>query len=283
MIAQADASPRLNWRAMTDVIAAMQSIGREADLSEEELDITIPADEPAGFVCISDVHIGSWSTDHRILTEITDEVLATPGLYIMLVGDMIQMAIRLRSVDEVMDNLLPPSLQFEALDSWLRDVEDRVVLATWDNHSVVREEQLAGTSHYARLMARTCPYFGGIGHPNLIVGGQTYRLAVSHKFRGRSVTNPCMGPMKYLLGDGHHREIAIAGDSHRPGILHFWHGDDERLAINSGTAQIDSRYTKRYYSLYSKAVFPVLELDPFDHRFVAYPDVPTWVRSTKRG
>lgn len=272
------------WREAGYVVERMQEFRDRIDPALATTDIAIPTDgRPVGIIFVGDAHLGSWSTDHAVVERVVDEILNTPGLHVGLVGDMAQMAIRLRSVDEVADNALPADIQLHALASLVEEIAPKLVLSTWDNHAVVREEQLAGRSVYADIMKTACPYFDGIGHPDLIVGDQRYKLAVSHKFRGRSTMNPCAGPMRYLKEEGFEREIAVAGDSHRPGIMSFWHGPTKKLAVNSGTAQVYSRYAQRYYSLYSHAIFPVVEFDPEEHRFVAYDDVPTWVRSTGRG
>lgn len=269
--------PSFNWREASSVITAMQQLGRNASVGQDAATIRIDTDEPIGILFLSDVHIGDWATDYELFERITDEILSIPNLYVALLGDMGAMNIKMRGVAEVAGNLLPPELQLAFFESWLEEMADRIILSTWDNHAVEREEAGSGISGFKALQGRYVPYHNGIGHPDIVVGDELYKLAVSHRFRGRSATNPCAGPMKYLIGEAHDREIAAQGDSHVPGILQFTHGPSTKIAINTGTVQLHSLYARRHFSLTSHAVFPVLELHPNRHLAVPYWTVEAWM------
>lgn len=252
----------VDWRETSRIMRELQDVKKTASATQHSVDITIPADGPIVVMTLADTHIGSWSTDYDLFERITDEILSIPNLYLCLLGDMAHMAIKLRSVEEVSDNLLPPDLQLRYLESWLQEMQSRVLFATWGNHDIEREESQAGGSRFADLYRRMVPYFGGIGHAHVTVGSQSYRIAASHKFLGRSMSNPVLGPQNYLLREGVDMDIAMAGDSHVPGILQFTHGPLHKIAINAGSIQTGSGYAKRYFSLKTHPVFPVFTLDP---------------------
>lgn len=266
-----------DWRRANQHIAEMQAISEGAKSSQDTASIHIASDSPIGIIFLSDAHLGDWSTDYDLFERITDEILSVPNLYIALLGDMAHMAIKLRGVGEVMSNLLPPEMQLAYYESWLSEMQDRIILSTWDNHAVEREENGSGLSAFKKLQAKYVPYSNGIGHPDITVGGETYKLAVSHRFRGRSATNPCAGPRNYLVNEAHDREIAAQGDSHVAGVLQFTHGPAEKIAINTGTVQLRSPYARRYFSLTTHAVFPVLELHPDQHLAVPFWSVKAWL------
>jgi hypothetical protein len=268
-----------DWRQANRVIRDMQGIGKRASYSQDTARIELDVDHPIGIIFLSDAHLGDWATDHELFERITDEILSTPNLYIALLGDMAAMNIKLRGVAEVAANLLPPTLQLEYFASWLDEVDHRIILSTWDNHAVEREEGATGISSFARAQNRRVPYFSGIGHADIVVGAEEYRLAVSHRFRGRSVVNPCAGPMKYLINEAYDREIAAMGDAHVSGVLQFTHGASQKIAINTGSCQLNSGYARRYFSLTTHAVFPVLELHPDRHLAVPYWSVGAWQAS----
>ena len=272
----------LNWREANKVIRDMQELGSRASSSQDTAHIRLDVDEPIGIVFLSDAHLGDWATDHELFERITDEILATPGLYIALLGDMAAMNVKLRGVAEVSANLLRPEQQLEYFLSWLDEVDDRLILSTWDNHAVEREENGTGISSFARAQGkRKIPYFNGIGHPDIQVGREVYKLAVSHRFRGRSVVNPCAGPMKYLINEAYDREIAAMGDAHVPGVLQFTHGASTKIALNTGSVQLHSGYARRHFSLTTHPVFPVLELHPDRHLAVPYYSVAAWQAARK--
>lgn len=260
----------LNWREITETMQKMQGMKLVASETQQTADIYVDSDQPILVMPLGDTHIGAWSTDYSLFEQITDEILSIPNLFVILMGDMAHMAIKLRSVEEVSDNLLPPDLQLRYLQSWLEEVQHRVLFSVWANHEVEREEAQIGGSRFADLYKRTAVYFGGIGHADITVGSQVYRIAASHKFAGRSQVNPVYGPQRYLLTEGTDRDIAIAGDSHVPGIMKFTHGPDVKLAVNCGSIQTMSGYARRYFSLKTHPIFPVFSLHPEAKRFAAY-------------
>lgn len=256
---------KFNWREAMDAVQHMQAVKSAASESQDAARIRIGTDRPITLLPISDWHFGSFGTDYDAVRRWTDWILETPDLYLALVGDMTQMAIKLRNVLEISDNALTPDLQMRFLESWLGDVVHKVVFATWDNHSVMREEQVTGLSQYKNILSSKVVYHNGIGHPDLIVGEETYRIAVSHKFRGSSLLNPLHGPMRYMRHEAPDREICIQGDLHKPAVAQYPEGGSLRVAINCGTLQTNSGYAKRFFSLRTCPAFPGVVLHPNTH------------------
>lgn len=213
--------------------------------------------------------MGSWATDYDLFCHITDEIISTQNLFVILVGDLLQMSIKLRGVLEVSDNALPPKWQMRFLESWLIDIKHKVIASTWDNHSVMREENASGFSQYANIFGRHVIYHDNIAHIDITVKDQVYKLAASHFFRGRTIYNPCHGQMRYMRMTANDREIAIAGDSHVPGILVYEEGGIKRTAINCGSIQ-HGGYGKRFFSLLNSPVFPCFRLSGLEHSVVPY-------------
>lgn len=270
----------VGWREYVTLLQQMQEVQHERSWSQDRGQIDFSQlDRPICVLAVSDFHLGSWGTDYDALCRITEEVIETPNLYIVILGDMEQMSIKLRNVLEVSDNAIPPEWQLDFLESWVNDVADKTLFATWDNHSVMREESAAGRSAYKRLMSRKCIYFNGIGHADLTVGEQTYTIAASHVFRGRSYLNPLHAQMRYMRFEGQDREICMAGDSHTPGISKYVDGPKTRLALNTGALQINSGYAKRFFSLATHPVMPCFELHPDKHLFVPFWSVQEWLAS----
>jgi hypothetical protein len=171
----------------------------------------------------------------------------------------------MRGVKEVSDNAIPPQKQMDFLAAWLDEIEPLLLASTWDNHAVEREEAGSGISMYQHIFSRRAPYFGGIGHIDLTVGQQLYTLAVSHVFQGKSRDNPLYGQQLYMRQEAPDREIAVAGDSHRPGKLQYFGGGRLRTAVNCGSLQTNSGYAKRYFSQQTQTAMPCLVLHPDQH------------------
>lgn len=266
-----------SWREANKVIREMRSLGEKASYSQDRAHIRLEVDHPVGVVALADTHIGDWATDPDLLERFTDELLATPDLYVILLGDLAQMAIKLRSVSEVASNLLPPELQLEYIEDWIEDIAPRVLAATWDNHAVEREEKQSGISSFKRLLNRRFVYFNGIGHLDIELGDERYAFALSHRFRGKSQLNPNHAPVRYLREEGHDREIAIMGDYHVPGIQKLTLGGREKVVMNTGSFQINSSYAKRGFSLTTFPVMPMVTLNPHHHLVTPFWSVREWL------
>ena len=267
-----------NWREWVPAMQRMQEVKKKGSFSQDYATVELPHNgKPVALMCLSDLHLGAWSTDYDKLVELTDEILSTPDLYVALLGDYGHYAIKLRNVLEVSDNLIPPEQQTDFLESWFNDIWQKVALATWENHGIERQEKQAGESSTKRLLSRKIVYHNGIGHTDIVVGSQVYRGAFSHTFRGRSIDNATHGIQRYMRREGVDREFGMAGDSHVPGIAKYADGSQIRVAVNSGSLQLGSGYAKRYFSLTTHPVFPILTFDPIEHSLVPYWSIREWL------
>lgn len=252
-----------NWRDPIKPLQALQEIYKKGKDSQDFAAWEINA-EKITVVVLGDVHMGSWATDYDLLIQITDEIINTPNLYVIIVGDMIQMSIKLRGVLEVSDNALPPKWQMKFLESWLEEIKHKVICSTWDNHSVMREENASGFSQYANIFGKHVIYHDNIGHIDIKVKDQLYKVAAAHFFRGRTMLNAVHGQMRYMRMTSNDREICIAGDSHVPGIMQYEEGGKQRTAINCGSLQ-NGGYGKRFFSLLNSPVYPCFRLSGQSH------------------
>lgn len=268
---------KFNWREILNPIHEFQSIKEKASSSQDHSNWSIDIDRPIAVAVIGDWHMGSWGTDYELFKKCTDEIINTSDLYVIIVGDMLQMAIKLRGVLEVSDNLLTPNMQILMLDSWLKEIKHKVIAATWDNHAVMREEKVTGYSLYSKIFSRHVIYHNHIGHLDIRVGKQIYKFAVSHYFRGRSELNPCHAAMKYMRYQAHDRDIAVQGDNHLPGVIQYTEGGREKVAMVCGSLQTGSGYAKRFYTLTTHPVFPCVELSPNEKLITPYWSIKKWL------
>lgn len=261
-----------HWSDVLKPLEDLQAIAKAASGSQDRARFRIETDAPAPVLFLADVHIGSWGTSYSKIAEIT-RFIQEHKIWVACLGDLLQMSIKLRNVLEVSDNAIPPHLQMRFLGSWLEDIAPHILWSTYDNHSVMREEAVTGFSQYAELFKEKVVYHSGIGHVDLEVGSQTYRIASAHRFRGNSYINPTHGQMRYGRFEGLDRELIVAADSHRPAIQHYTDGPMARIAINCGTLQTDSGYAKRFFSLYTHDWMPIVEFSPHEHLMAAHPSI----------
>jgi hypothetical protein len=266
-----------NWRDPIKPLQELKKVFDKGKGSQDKAKWKVKTDGEICVIVVGDLHAGSWATDYDQLVAITEEIINIPNLYVILCGDLLQMSIKLRGVLEVSDNALPPKWQFYWLESWLKDIKHKVICSTWDNHSVMREEVATGFSNYADIFQRHTIYHDNIGHIDVCVNDQIYKIAVAHFFRGRTMYNPCHGQMRYMRMTSNDREICIAGDSHEPGIMVYNEGgSSKRIALNCGSIQ-NGGYGKRFFSLVNSPVFPCFTLSEKTHEVTPYWSVKEWL------
>ncbi len=184
-----------DWEEWCEWIEDGQELQKKASKNHTQANIRLgDGTKPVILFQLGDTHIGSWGADYALLRSITKEICETEGVYVALMGDLIEMAINMRGVTEVMGQVLSPSNQMDFLRSWLKRIMPKVAFSCWGNHETDREEKFSGLNSVRDMFAGEAVYFGGIGQPDIHVGEQTYRAAASHKFRGASIFDANFGP-----------------------------------------------------------------------------------------
>jgi hypothetical protein len=268
---------QMDWKEILEPMKQLQALARAASGSQDRANWEIDTDEEICVLVLGDTQLGSYATNYESFIRITEDIINIPNLYVILVGDLLQMAIKLRGVKEVSDMLIDPQTQQYFLESWLLAIRHKVIASTWDNHSVMRQEDQAGYSAYAELFKRHTIYFGGIGHLDMRVGEVWYKWAVSHFFRGKSLLNKGHSLMRYMRHEGQDRDIAAQGDFHDPFVGQYWEGGKMRTAIVCGTIQTDSGYGKRFFSLTTCDNMPCVVLNPKEKLITPYWSVKNWL------
>ena len=251
-----------NYNELLDHALKSQEIYGKNNLSQAEAEWKIKSDKPIYILFWGDQHIGATGMDIKGFRAITQELLNTENVFCILLGDIMEMAIKMRSVHEVMGNMIPPKWQFKIVDAWLSEIQHKVICATWDNHVVMREENVLGWSPTAEMLAKKVIYHSGIGHIDVKVNDITYKLAVSHFFKGNSIFNPNHELGRYIRNEYCEADIVAQGDRHTPAIQQLYISGKKRTLIKCGTHNINSGYAKRFYSLKTFDDMPVIRLDP---------------------
>lgn len=270
------------WREWGEHAERTQELYKRASQTQKFARIELgDGKRPAVLLPFSDQHIGSRGTTYKEFRRMTDEILSTSDLYVGLIGDVLEFAIKLRSVAEVCAQIFGPDKQMQFVEDWFEEIKPKVAFATWCNHTLEREEKFAGFSFIKHLMGKSVVFFDGIGHADIVVGKQTYAIAASHKFRGYSYMNACHAGARYMRFQGVDREIAIMGDIHQPAFAHYYDGPRERLSLVAGTLNVDSVYANRYFSIFTQAHYPCIELAHDAHQFTPFKNLAAW-KSHKR-
>ena len=263
-----------------DWMESGKQLKTKASWSQNEAAIKLgDGKEPQVLLQLGDTHIASWGTDHSLVRNVIREINETPNLWVILMGDLVQMSIKMRSVLEMSDNILPPEQQCMFLEKLLEKIQDKIAFSSWRNHGVEREEKQSGISMVKNLLSRRSIYFNGIGHPDVQVGEEIYRIACSHRFKGGSMYDANFAGKRYARMEANDREILLEADRHRFAISEYNEGGKFRLAMNNGSYQINSGYASRYHSLRTCPMMPSLVLYPDQHLFTGHRNLALALKS----
>ena len=211
---------------------------------------------------MSDLQFGNPAMNLDKHIEYTDYIINTPGLYVALLGDELDTFFPgFYSGRPVSNTIFPPQQQLMYFEKWLEDIQDKLLFATWDNHTDMRFEKAIGFSPAAMLKSKFCPYFNGIGQTFLTVGMTEYHIVSSHFFRGKSKYNPLHGVMSFAREQVQTADIYVQGDQHQASVGHFELGGKDRVYITTGTHNDGDEYTERFYTPFSQLEMPCVVLD----------------------
>jgi hypothetical protein len=255
------------WRDALPVLQSVQDMVNSAKREQTRASVTAGDGKASiGVMILADTHVGAVGTDYRLFLELTDIILNTPNLYVLLVGDLLEWSIRLRSVAEQCAQILPIELQEQFMDQWLHEIAHKVIAASWCNHETSRSQQLSGFSVMKSMQSKLFPYYDGLGHLSLTTGSQTYEIAMSHKFKGATGSDSTRGCRLYMTKEPT-IEIGLQADAHVPKIEKYSVGNTPKAAMCCGTLNIDSEYAMRGFSISTSSAFPVMLLNPKVHMF----------------
>ena len=267
-----------DWREWAELFEKIQGLYGKAAQTQTRADIELGnGKESIAILPFSDTHIGGRGVRYDLFRRITEQIIETPRLYVALVGDLAEFAIKLRSVAEVCAQLVGPDKQFQFIESWIEEIKHKLILATWCNHAVEREEKQSGISTIKKLLAKHTVMFDGIGEAKITVGKQTYNTVWSHKFAGTSLLNRAHAGQRHMRFQSPHSEIAVMGDIHTPAFSMYYDGPIQRLSLVAGTLNTQSTYANRYFSIYTQPDYPCFELRHDRHEFTPFATLQSWI------
>lgn len=265
----------VSWRDMLPAIAQMKKLRSRNNASSHHIDVNVRTTDPICVIPFGDAHIGAIGTDYELFQRITDEIIETPNLYIILMGDELDLAIKLRSIAEVLTSVLTPELQVQFMRSWLEEIKHKVLFAIQGNHDA-RIKQFTGLDVPRNIITKVVPYSTGICHVNLKVGEVMYRIAAAHKFPGHSMWNVNHANKKYSAMQYPEGDIYMGAHTHRPGGAFDWESGRLKVYLNSATLKTKDEYAATWFSILTSPVYPCVVLHPNEKLIMPFVSVRHW-------
>lgn len=215
-------------------------------------------DNPVSVVFLSDQHISLNGVDLRQMRLDAEYIRDTDGVYCMLVGDMIDNAIKHRG--SVVNSKTSPDEEWDLLCHYLDILGPKVILATSGNHDNWSKD-FAGVDVLKRIANnKNIVYVQHEANVTVSVGPVDYRVMLRHQTRYNSAMNQTHGIKQMLRYGGWNFDIGVSGHTHSPVIESFEWGGEIKHAMKPGSYQIATSFSDQYGFPRSKPSMPAVVL-----------------------
>lgn len=182
--------------------------------------ITFDVDEPIGILFVSCAHLGSRFTFYEHFEQIFQQVLATPRLYWLSLGDDVEGFLPgfLDASAIAEQSIAHPLVQRRMLAYVLDKLADegKLLAGCASQHGGDWPRKKIGEDPIKQMyLARNVPFFDGKGLLTLNIGKQTYHIALAHAFPGSSISNPNYAQRRAALYDYPQADVLVQGDRHK--------------------------------------------------------------------
>jgi hypothetical protein len=202
---------------------------------------------PVAIVTMADLHLGSYGTDYEWLDRDISLILGTPGMYVVLNGDLIDGFIIGR-----LQELRKSEAPFTIGDEWalvrrvLRRLAPRLVASCSGNHDLWTVAT-SGIDYLADVHSQLNA--GILYHKydlrfDVRVGKTVVKWRVRHAWPGHSQYNPVHGITKQSKFDkGVEFDVGVGAHTHASGLFQeFNNGGKTGYAILCGSYKLHDRY-----------------------------------------
>ena len=205
-----------------------------------------------GAVCLvfmADTHLGGTGVDVESIDRDIDLILATPGAYIVAVGDLLDNFIIGKLLALQMDTPFTVDAQWALVRRMLRRMAPRLVASVGGNHDNWTR-LLSGVDYFRdvheQIIGRHILYGRHELRVTVQVGDATFPIKVRHKWRGFSQYNPTHGPEKDAkFNGGYPWRVGVAAHTHVGGyVREFNRGGQTALAVQCGTYKRIDEYAE---------------------------------------
>jgi len=228
---------------------------------------------PIAIVTMADLHLGGLGVDYSRLDDDISMILGTPGMYVVLVGDMLDNFI-IGKLKDLRMNIAPFTVSGEwaLVKRVLKRLAPRLIGSCSGNHDLWTYA-LSGIDYLADLHARYNPtilYHKYDLRFDVSVGESVTSWRVRHSWKGSSIYNDLHGVHRASKFDkGIDWDVGVGAHTHASGLFQeFNNGGKTGYAILCGTYKMSDDFAERNgfpQSNESAAVTTVIHEDGFVH------------------
>lgn len=195
---------------------------------------------PLGIAFMADIHGGSTGVEYDAFERDVQLVLNTPGLYVVLAGDMIDNMIK--HLASVLANNMPAALQWMWLAELLVRLAPKLLAIVGGNH----EAWTAAFSNFEPLKQfasrLAVPYDADEVLLKIGLQDAVYDVAVRHKYRFNSSDNPSHSVKKLWTFGDYDFDVGVVGDKHVATVEPFVRHQHTKWVLRPGSYQVYSKF-----------------------------------------
>lgn len=230
------------WHALEGVQREMSALDTERD----EVAVELPDDRPVLVAFSSDWHLGHCSCLMSKLRTDLETIRNTPGLYVVLGGDLMDNVVTsVTSRGMSHEQLTPVRVQKELIHEAVAYLGAEKVLAmVLGNHEnwSLSSDDFDPIAYFAKRL--NAPYLGAFGYITVTLGGVVYRILAAHQFRMRSSFNKTHQGKR--LNDFHgDADLIFTGHTHDSAVESTHIRQRQTFIGQAGTYLRSSRYSKQ--------------------------------------
>lgn len=262
---------RFEWREWLDLARRQRQLRDDASPNQRHAHINLETDLPIAIAYTADWHLGSASVDYDEWERNISFLMEQDRVYLAVLGDLIDNVARFRTVEPVLNQVMPPKYQRKMLRDIINEMVDagKLLYATWGNHDWEFSESTVGDSLMDDIYERV-PSFADTGIAVLQVGDQRYTNLASHLPKYNSAFNRLHGN-KQMHRLEFPADVVITAHTHAPDFETYTTYQDAQelgmgfggrcIMVKVGTFKTDDIYSKRYYGRPAIMV-PTIVYDP---------------------
>ncbi len=244
MIFENKTEPVVDFRTSFEFAARGQKIKTNMQAPQRAATVTVRAEKPALFLFVADAHLFSAYHDYPAFRQ---EMVLVEKYRVNLItlgdlADFFHPALG-RAGAGTLEQFFTPEEQALAVAQWLGEWDKQGLLtAVVDgNH-----EGFLGTSGLSFsgsfLRGLSCPLLSPGGFLTLKVGRQTYRLVLSHRWRGNSRVHPTNAAKTLMAEVWPEAEVAVVGHTHKKAIEIVEVAGSQKIWIVAGSYKATDPY-----------------------------------------
>jgi len=209
----------VDWREWVDIWGEQLEKEKKIDPINTKLTVNLQRTKDPINICFAgDLHMGGGFTNHKLIRSTIEFILDTPGMYIALVGDVIEGFLpNFRSAEAREQMPASVKAQINAYGSLVNELlaENKLLWASWGDHDGMWFEKAVGMNVVKHTIHDRVPYFSGRGLVTIYLGGEKYYVITNHREGSRSQWNRVM-PSRRQYDKFFPADLMVTGHTHSP-------------------------------------------------------------------